>query len=93
MYLLYVYKMYVYVCEEYVLEYKLNFLRMQGIVYVIIFNLFCVFQMVIFCGMKVLFGLFSGIFKLIILNVELNVQIIIVSEIVKFYIVFDLLKF
>lgn len=87
------YKMYVHVCEEYVPEHKLNPLRMQGTVHATILNLLCVFQMVTSCGMKALFGLFSGTPKPTTLNAELNAQIITVSETAKLYTAFDLLKF
>lgn len=73
--------------------FKLNPLRIQGTVHATIFNLLCVFQMVTSCGMKALFGLFSGTPKPTTLNAELNAQIITVSETAQFYTAFDLLKF
>lgn len=49
--------------------------------------------MVTSCGMKALFGLFSGTPKPTTLNAELNAQIITVSETAKLYTALDLLKF
>lgn len=92
MHLLQAYK--IYICDEYVTELCiLNSILEECRKLWNIFKLLCVFQMVTSCGMKALFGLFSGTPKPTTLNAELNAQIITVSETAQFYTAFDLLKF